>query len=154
MFGIFVKMTLLEFCFFGLKTSFSSSLKTSSSCSNCSEESDEVDRSVGEDCQVFSQRNRRGLRDVDIRPLRNRRNLWQLYMGKRWENNWRNLRECGKGWKLTISHCCQKGHESQKSQRREFAQLECSDSHHSINSYLNWPNSPFSPALTYNVNLV
>ena len=109
---------------------------------------------------------------------------------------------------LTISHCCQKGHESQKSQRREFA-LEkhitiipnyvpslpllhhCtiltvttwnarfderlrnsyysgvpskmitnqpinlrvthhpSDSHHSINSYLNWPNSPFSPALRF-----
>ena len=47
-------MTLLEFCFFGLKTSFSSSLKTSSSCSNCSEESDEVDCSVGEDGQVFS----------------------------------------------------------------------------------------------------
>ena len=109
---------------------------------------------------------------------------------------------------LTISHCCQKGHESQKSQRREFA-LEkhitiipnyvpslpllhhCtiltvttwnarfderlrnsyysgvpskritnqpinlrvthhpSDSHHSINSYLNGPNSPFSPALRF-----
>ena len=37
-----------------LKTSFLSSLKTSSSCSNCSEESDEVDCSVGEDGQVFS----------------------------------------------------------------------------------------------------
>ena len=109
---------------------------------------------------------------------------------------------------LTISHCCQKGHESQKSQRREFA-LEkhitiipnyvpslpllhhCtiltvttwkarfderlrnsyysgvpskmitnqpinlrvthnpSDSHHSISSYLNGPNSPFSPALRF-----
>ena len=24
-----------------------------------------------------------------------------------------------------------------------------SDSHHSINSYLNWPNSPFSPALRF-----
>ena len=103
-------MTLLEFCFLVL-SSFLSSSRTSSSCPNSSEEPDKVDRSVGEDCQVFSQlvdiildsnwfssntaiviktsnviknsliikiaqdRNRRGLRDVDIRPLRNRRNL-------------------------------------------------------------------------------